>query len=295
MKHILIGAVALLVVGALAFFFLSDQAEAPTADTTPTEDRLPVEPDNGIGDGAKPLPEITEEADRASEIVIGQSENGTDIMAHFFGDGAKEVLVVGGVHSAFAPNTVTVAESLMEALDSGTVAIPEGVTVTVIPNLNPDASGAPNTLAARLNANGVDLNRNFDCEWEAEGVWRSTPVSGGEAAFSEAEAAALRDYATANNIAAAVVYYAADGGVYASGCGNGANGESAQLTSAYATAAGYTANNEFDSYKISGDATNWMAKMDVPAIGVLLSDYTNAEWTKNKAGIEAVLAWVAGN
>lgn len=292
MKNIIIGIIALLAVGAGAFFLLSDQAEAPTPTDTENTERMPVEPDNGIGDGAEP-PTPFSVLERQTEVAIGQSVNGATITAYHFGTGDREVLVVGGIHSAFAPNTVTVAEELMAALDAGSITVPENVKVTIIPNLNPDARGTANTLAARLNADDVDLNRNFDCEWDAEGVWRSTPVSGGTAAFSEPEAAALRDYATANSIAAAVVYYAADGGVYASNCGGALDADVAALTSIYADASGYTANEEFDSYKISGDATNWMAKVGVPAIGVLLSDYTGSEFAKNKAGLEAVLQSVS--
>ncbi len=296
MKNIVIGVIALLIIGGLAFVFLSDKADAPTVEDTPDvsmEDRMPVEPDGGIGDGAQPLDELLENPSEVSE-VIGTSANGVDIVANHFGTGATEVLFVGGIHSGFAPSTVAVAEGLLAALEDGDVTVPEGLRVTVITNLNPDAPKNANTLAGRLNANGVDLNRNFNCEWEAEGTWRSTAVSGGSAAGSEPETKAIETYVANNNVAGAVVYYAADGGVYASNCGGGGlDPKIATLTGLYADAAGYTANEEFDAYKISGDMTNWLAKEGIPAIGVLLTDYTNGEWAKNKAGVEAVLNFYA--
>ena len=295
MKNIVIGVIALLIIGGLAFVFLSNRADAPTVpadipEVPTTEDRLPVEPDGGIGDGAEPLPTL--EANETTE-VIGTSVDGADIVAHHFGTGATELLFVGGIHNGFAPGTVVVAESLLAALEADEITVPKGMRVSVITNLNPDATRSPNTLTGRLNANDVDLNRNFDCDWEAEAMWRSTPVSGGSAAFSEPEAAAIRDYVANNNITAAVVYYAADGGVYASNCGGGLDPEIATLTGVYADATGYTANEEFTAYTVSGDMTNWLAKENVPAIGVLLSDYTNSEWTKNKAGVEAVISQYA--
>lgn len=295
MKEILIGAIALIVVGAGAFFLLSDQAEAPTADTVPVV--TPTESDSEADTARDTTEPILDESEapvaRATEEVIGTSVNGAPITAYHYGSGDSEVLIVGGVHSAFAPNTVSLANELRDYFAENEATIPENVSVTVIPNLNPDASGQPNTLTGRLNANDVDLNRNFDCDWEAEGVWRSTPVSGGSAAFSEPEAAAVRDYVAERDIAAAVVYYAADGGVYASNCGGGIDSTITSLTSTYASAAGYTANQEFDAYKVSGDMTNWLAKEGVAAIGVLLSNYTGAEWNQNLAGVEAVLQAVA--
>lgn len=296
MKNILIGLIALVLVGGGAFLFLSmsdtfefTKPQIAELDTTPSTDT-----EEEFAEEEEPSPfEVLPSGEEGAgmEEVIGTSVQGTNITAHHFGSGDTEILFVGGIHGAFAPNTVAVAEKLITALENETITIPENLTVTVIPNINPDAAGSPDTLAARLNAHQIDLNRNFDCEWDAEGVWRSTAVSGGSAAFSEPEAQALRDYVTDNTIAAAVVYYAADGGVYASNCGGALDPEIASLTSAYAASSGYTANDEFDAYKISGDATNWMAKVGVPAIGVLMSDYTNVEWSENLAGIKAVLAY----
>ena len=45
----------------------------------------------------------------------------------------------------------------------------------------------------------------------------------------------------------------------------------------------------FDFYEVNGDMTNWLAKNNIPAISVLLSTHENIEWSKNKAGIEALL------
>ena len=294
MRNVLIGLILLVLAGAGAFVFLSvregDSSLPPVVENNesePTEELDEPEP--------SPFTVVPAGSTKKKEQqeTIGTSVEGNDITAYHFGTGDTEVLFVGGIHGGFAPNTVAVMDTFVTALMDEDIVPPDGVMVTVIPNLNPDASGEPNTLASRLNANDVDLNRNFNCEWEAEGVWRSSPVSGGDAAFSEPEAAALRDYIEDNNIAAAVVYYAAAGGVYASNCGGTLDPEIAALTAAYADASGYTAHNEFDAYKISGDATNWMAKVGVPAIGVLMGNYTSTEWPENLAGIKAILEYYA--
>ncbi len=293
MKYLIAILAVLILVGGGAYYVINKNQLADNTDTADKADETTFVPSDDIGDGKELVPAVTENTERPDQEVIGKSVAGHEIVAHHYGSGEKEVLFVGGIHSAFAPNTVAVAETLMEKLSSGEMVIPNNVTVTVIPNLNPDASGEPNTLAARLNTNKVDVNRNFDCDWSSTGVWRSTEVSGGTSAFSEPEAYSLRDYVMNNKIAAAVVYYAADGGVYASSCDGGLNTTTESLTNTYAVASGYTANKEFDAYKVSGDATNWLAKVGVPAIGVLLGDYTSTEWSKNEAGIKAVINEVA--
>ncbi|MEK7586773.1 MAG: hypothetical protein AAB453_02805, partial [Patescibacteria group bacterium] len=60
-------------------------------------------------------------------------------------------------------------------------------------------------------------------------------------------------------------------------------------TTLFAKASGYKEYNDFDFYEITGDMVNWLAKINIPAISVLLSDHENVEWNKNKAGIEALL------
>ncbi len=178
--------------------------------------------------------------------------------------------------------------------------------MTVIPVLNPDglikvvgtsdrftAAQVPATDAAtipgRYNANTVDLNRNFDCDWQASGTWQTKKVSGGSAAFSEPESAAIEAYVTAHPPTAAVVWYSAAGGVFASNCHDGVLAETRALTDAYSKASGYKAFDSFDFYAITGDMVNWFAKQKIPAISVLLTNHKDTEWDKNQKGIDAVL------
>lgn len=246
------------------------------------------------------------ETDDATTI-IGTSAGGNAITAYHFGEGDTEILFVGGIHGGYSWNTAAVAFEVIDHLEANPDVIPENVRVTVVPVMNPDgleavvgATGrfaiadAPTdqavTTPGRFNANTVDLNRNFDCEWQAEGTWQDRTVSGGSAPFSEPEAAAMRDFVTELEPAAAVVWYSAAGGVYASNCQNGVSAGTTALLSTFSLASGYPAYEEFDFYEITGDMVNWMAKNDIPAISVLLTNHTDLEWSKNRAGVEAVLA-----
>jgi hypothetical protein len=238
--------------------------------------------------------------------VIGMSAGGNAILAYHYGTGDTELLFVGGIHGGYEWNTSLVAFELMDYLTENRDVLPTNLRITVIPVLNPDGlektvgttgrfskADVTATLAesvpGRVNANGVDLNRNFDCEWRAQGVWQNNPVSGGSKPFSEPESVAVKAYIDAHKPTAAVVWYSAAGGVYASNCRNGVPEETTALTKLYAEASGYPAYESFDYYEITGDMVNWLAKQDIPAISVLLTNHTDTEWDKNMKGIEAML------
>jgi len=241
-----------------------------------------------------------------TKTVIGKSAGGRDIVAYHYGTGESEVLFVGGIHGGYEWNTALVAYQAMDYFKNNSSSIPTNVKVTVIPVLNPDGLNKVTTsegpflatditasqdtqVAGRFNGNTVDLNRNFDCDWKADAVWQNKKVSGGTAAFSEPEAQAIKSYVEAHKLTAAVVWYSSAGGVFASNCHNGVLPETSAITRIYGDASKYPASQSFDFYEITGDMVNWLAKEDVPAISVLLTNHTDTEWTKNQAGIDALL------
>lgn len=287
-KNIILGLIALLLIGGGIYFLTQQTPDTVVIVEENGEEMIPVEPDGGIGDGALPLNEVIAQQ-RGPETVIGSSVNGKEITAYHFGTGANEILFVGGAHGSDAPSTIEVAEQLISYLTTDPSVIPADVSVTVIPNLNPDGTALTGT-AGRFNGNNVDLNRNFDCEWSATGVWRDQEVSGGSRPFSEPEAKALRDYVATYTPSAAVVWFASEGKVYPSACAGVPSNDSVELAATFASAAGYGVEAEFDAYAITGDMVNWMAAQNIPAISVLLSSRQDTEWSKNRAGITAVLA-----
>lgn len=290
-KNIVITVLALVILGAVVYLFLHSSKDTvviveDTSDTTQVEERLSTESNDSIGDSAEPI-EVTP-TKRSDETTLGSSVAGKAITAYHFGSGEKEILFVGGVHGGYSPNTTALTNQLVSYFKNNESEIPDNLMVTIIPTLNPDGA-AKSGATGRFNAHEVDLNRNFDCEWSADAVWQSQKVSGGSEPFSEPEAAALRDYVLTYDPVAAIVYFSAEGKVYPSACGSTPDKSSVTLAATYATAANYPAAAAFDAYAITGDMVNWMAKQDVPAISVLLSDHQNTEWNKNLAGVRAVL------
>ncbi len=250
--------------------------------------------------------------------VIGHSVAGRPINAYTYlstqagSTGSKEILFVGGIHGGYEWNTVLVAYQLMNYLKANSSTIPANLRVTVIPVLNPDglyevvgtttgnfsasnvSSDSTTVTAGRFNGNNVDLNRNFDCDWQTSGKWQSKTVSGGSAAFSEPESMAIKGYVETNKPVAVVVWYSAAGGVYASNCHDGVSADTKALMNNFARGSGYPASDNFDSYATTGDLTNWLAKIGTPAISVLLTNHTDTEWTRNLAGIKALLIYLMG-
>ncbi|RJR13003.1 hypothetical protein C4585_02715 [Candidatus Parcubacteria bacterium] len=288
MKYIL-SAIVVIILAAAGWYFLVREAPVPQNAELPSIENPVVE--------SPPQDEGT--------TVIGRSAGGADINAFHFGSGEEEILFVGGIHGGYSWNTALVAYELMDHLEANPDTIPSNVRVTVIPVANPDGlkkvvgttsafaasdvSTSANLEAARFNENTVDLNRNFDCDWQEDAVWQKKQVSGGTAVFSEPETQAIRDYVEESTPKAVIVWYASAGGVYASNCHNGVLPETSEILNRYAQASGYRAYQDFDYYETTGDMTNWLAKIGIPSISVLLTNHTNTEWAKNRAGIEAVL------
>jgi len=303
MKNTLITVLVLAVVGLGAYVLLQKSPQtavpapgqgAPVGTTTPGggQDVAAAEPDKG-------------------ETVVGTSVEGRAITAYHYGTGPTELLFIGDIHGGYTWNTALLAYEMMEYLKANPTAVPENITVTVIPVLNPDglyevvgtttanftqadvASSQAAQISGRFNANDVDLNRNFDCDWKSSALWQGRTISGGSGAFSEPESQAIKTYVETNTPKAVVAWYASAGGVFASSCDNGVLPETLTLTNIYATAAGYTAYERYNFNAIPGDMVNWLAKKGIPAISVLLSTHTSTEWSKNEAGIKAVIAHYA--
>jgi predicted deacylase len=257
----------------------------------------------------QPVPEVPTKSE-VRHSVIGTSVEGREINAYTYGDGAKRLLFVGGIHGGYEWNSVLLAYTYMDYLAKNLSSIPDGLSVTIIPSLNPDGvyrivgtdgpfsvadvkEGGVSAAAARFNANGVDLNRNFDCKWKPESMWRGNVVSAGTEPFSEPEAQALRDFVSAHNPVAVVFWHSQSNAVYASECEEGILPATRALMNVYATAAEYPAVDVFDAYEITGDAEGWLASIGIPAITVELSTHETIEWQRNLKGSTSVLNYFA--
>ena len=302
MKNIFILLLAIAVLGGCVYVFMNSPSESVQTETT---NKTETATTNTPAPVVKETPPVD-----TTKTVIGTSVSGNSLTAYHFGTGEKELLFVGGLHGGYEWNTVLVAFQLMDYLKANPSVIPTNVKVTVIPVMNPDglqkvvgtttrfeakdvASKEATVVSGRFNANNVDLNRNFDCDWKSTGVWQTKTVSGGDSVFSEPESQAVKKYVETHKPTAAVVWYSAGGGVFASNCHNGVSAETNTLTKKFADASSYSAHQSFDFYETTGDMVNWLAKNNIPAISVLLTNHKDTEWKKNQAGVDALLKYYA--
>lgn len=224
-------------------------------------------------------------------VVIGRSVEGRSITARKLGSGDRLVLLVGGMHGGWEANTVTLINQLMTHFDENPDAILPGIALAFIPAANPD--GLLHGLApeGRFNANGVDLNRNWGCNWSAQAYWRDQTVSAGGEPFSEPETRAIADYIQREQPATVLFYHSAAAGVYAGSCGGEVG--SGLMSQLYGQAAGYTYGQAFSAYPVTGTAATWVNSLGIPSADVELQTQTNSEFARNLAGVLAVMEWLA--
>lgn len=301
-KFIIILIVVILVaIGAYALLWGGEDTKTDDNGQTATTSEQDQSQQNQINDDNQDERESVQ-----PQEVIGQSVEGRDITAYHYGTGDRELLIVGGIHGGYSANTTLLARDVKDHIENNPELVPSDVMVTVIPVLNPDglyeALGTTGSFSSadipddsgvrndgRFNANDIDLNRNFDCNWSSTGTWQQQNVDGGSEPFSEPESDALRAYVEDSNVIGAIMYYSAAGGVYTSSCNSGVLSATNSLMNTYADASGYSAEGSFDAYELTGDASDWMARENIPAISVILETHTSAEWNQNRDAIEAVM------
>lgn len=229
---------------------------------------------------------------------IGQSAKGTPIEAVRLGTGPTVLVFIGGLHAGFAPGSVELANQVVDHFSENLADIPPEITLIVVPNANPDSPRAPGQLAGRLNGNGVDLNRNWDCRWTPNPPWGTDSPDGlgGAEPFSEPEVRSLANFITAQKSAAVIFWQArsALGLVSPGECSEGTTVSQA-LANVYGSASDYHI-EDFENLVntvVQGDATNWLDKQGIPAVSVLLTDYTATNFEQNLAAMEAVMHYYA--
>jgi len=248
--------------------------------------------------------EITKKNENENEI--GKSVEGRSIESFEFGSGPKKILFVGGVHGGYEWNSVLLAYEMIDYFKVNPRAIPDDLSIKIIPSLNPDgvyrfigregrftAADVPvvnnDVGVGRFNSNNVDLNRNFDCKWQSESSWKGNIVSAGTEPFSEPEAKTLRDYVYKIDPEAVIFWHSKANNVYASECENGVLTETSQIMNLYANAGNYGAVESFTAYPITGDAEGWLASINIPAITVELENRDSTEFDRNILGVKSII------
>lgn len=245
----------------------------------------------------------------ARHFVIGQSVNGRDISGAGFPaseEPAQALVLVNGTHGD-EMNSAPVIERLLADMDSGVTSLPPTLGLFVIDSLNPDGA----EWGKRYNANGVDLNRNWETYDWRPGVEIATdyylPQGGGFMPFSEPETRLLRDWLVALQAEYAnvtVLYFHAavwpDGlvtpGTHLTDGRELGDAPSREAGQALAEAAGYDYDNYWPGgYRVTGDASTWAVAQGMRSLTVELpvrEALNKAQAMKLREGILAVISFL---
>lgn len=93
---------------------------------------------------------------KSENKIIGYSVEHIPINLHSFGKGRKKTLLIGGVHGELEKQSVDIVQGIISALEKSETEL--NYQLDILPCLNPDGLFL---VGQQVNANGIDLNRNY--------------------------------------------------------------------------------------------------------------------------------------
>ncbi len=269
----------------------------PTNTPAPTSFYLPTVTPNplatAIEDYSTPTPFVFTGGPGA--VVVGFSVQGRPIEAYTFGQGETQYLIVAGIHGGYESNTVDLANQLIMYVSQHPEVIPGSDTLYIIPDMNPDAVARGRNADARVNADGVDLNRNFPSDnwtanWDHTHCWNDRPTTGGAYGGSEPETRAIMSFIGSHRIQAMISYHSAALGVFPGGIPWQPASE--DLARALSSQTGYPYPPIDIGCTYTGTLADWAVEHSVgAAVDMELSSHTDAELSRNLRALKALLGF----
>lgn len=212
-----------------------------------------------------------------SSIVLGYSVRGNPIVMRVFGQGTKPILIFGAIHGNEEQSAV-VARKLIELLDEE-AGVYGDQCVAIITAANPDGLARD----TRMNARGVDVNRNFPAK-----NWKKSSKGAtfsGEEPESEPETRAIIKAVDLLQPARIVSIHTITNGRH----GNNFDGPGEELARSMSEKNGYKVLKSI-GYPTPGSFGSWAGiDRQIPTITLELPDDLPSEecWKQNR---EALLA-----
>jgi murein peptide amidase A len=277
---------------------LSKGTPRPTSTPAPTSFFLPTITPNPLAteveDYSTPTPFVF--AEGPAPGVIGYSVEGRPIDLYTFGQGELHYLIVAGIHGGYEGNTVDLANQLLVYISAHPEAVPSGDTLYVIPDMNPDAVARGRNAGARVNANGVDLNRNFPThnwvpDWDHGNCWNERPTTGGVAGGSEPETRAVASFILSHRIQALISYHSAALGVFPGG--NPWQPSSEKLAALLGDVTGYAYPPIDIGCTYTGTLADWAVENGVgAAVDMELSTHRDTDFSRNLRALQVLLDFI---
>jgi predicted deacylase len=301
-----LGVLALLVI--LIFYLTQNSAQAavapvdgsqvprPTRTPAPTSFYLPTVTPNPqateIEDYSSPTPFVFTYSGSAPNL-IGYSVQNRPIEAYSFGQGENKYLIVAGIHGGYEGNTVDLANELMVYISQHPEVISSGSTLYIIPDMNPDAVARGRNVDARVNAHGVDLNRNFPtpnwtADWDHSNCWNDRPTTGGTYGGSEPETKAVMNFIGSHHFQAMISYHSAALGVFPGGVPWQA--ASKDLARRLSAATGYPYPPIDIGCVYTGTLADWAVENGVgAAVDMELANHRDSDFSQNLKAMKALV------
>jgi protein MpaA len=267
----------------------------PTATAAPTSYYLPTVTPNplatAIQDYSTPTPFVF--AGGPAPTVIGYSVLGAPMSVYAYGKGAIQYLIVAGIHGGDEGNTVDLANQLLVHVSEHPEVVPDSAVLFIVPDMNPDAVARGRNADARVNANGVDLNRNFPTtnwvpDWDHSNCWNERPTTGGSSGGSEPETRAIMNFILSHRIQAMISYHSAALGVFPGG--DPWQPASEALAQALANATGYPFPPLDIGCTYTGTLADWAVQNSVgAAVDMELSTHTETDFGENLKALKVLL------
>jgi len=226
-------------------------------------------------------------------LVIGYSVEGRPIEVVRFGEGSRARLIVAGIHGGSEANTTALAHELLAYMQAHPETVPDGLTLYILPELNPDGAARASGPQGRANARGVDLNRNWPAAWQPDwprsGCWNLGPTTGGERPASEPETMSLIQFISASGVEALINYHSAALGIFAGG--QPPETRSLRLAEALAAVSTYPFPPIDTGCVFTGQLIDWAANNGIAAVDIELHNHRDTDLEVNLAILSAFLAW----
>ena len=215
--------------------------------------------------------------------VIGHSVEGRPLNLYTFGTGEHQRMIVADIHGGDEWNTLTFANQMIKYVNQHPDAVPDDVTLYILPSLNPDGEARAHDKYGRLNYNGVDLNRNFPVNWLADwtraGCWNYLPSTSGTGPGSEAETQALMNFINSHKLEALISYHSAALGIFPGG--NPPDEISVQLAEAIAQVSTYHYPPLDTGCTYSGTLADYAASRGIAAVDLELTNHFDTDFDQN--------------
>jgi protein MpaA len=225
--------------------------------------------------------------------VIGVSNGGRPIDVYTFGSGAREYLIVAGIHGGYEQNTVALANELIRYIIDHPEVIPKDATLFIIRNMNPDGEARSHDVDGRVNNRGVDLNRNFPssnwvADWNRDGCWIWRPTTGGDYGGSEPETRTIMSFISTHKIQALISYHSAALGVFPGGVPW--EPDSIRLAKALSKATKYPYPPLDTGCEYTGTLADWAVENGVgAAVDMELANHKDTDFQKNLQALNVLL------